>query len=70
MFGEHTVEAASGHVPGTLVHQSELWDGCYEDLMGQAGVRIEQEIARMGGTFAHVFAESIDTRHNDAIGDA
>jgi hypothetical protein len=70
MVGEHTVEATSSHVPGTLAHQSELWDRCYEDLIGQARVRLEQETARMGGTYAHVFAESIDTRHNDAIGDA
>jgi hypothetical protein len=70
MIGEHTVEATSGHVPGTLVHQSDLWDRCYEELMGHAGKRLEQEVARMGGTLAHVFAESIDTGHNNAIGDA
>ncbi len=38
--------------------------------MEQARVRLEQETARMGGTYAHVFGESIDTRHDEAIGDA
>ena len=70
MVGEHTVEATSGRVPGTLVHRSELWDRCYEELMEQARARLEQETARMGGTCAHVFAESIDTRHDNAMGEA
>ena len=70
MVGEHTIEAISGHVPGTLAHRTELWDRCYEDLMEQARVRLEQETARMGGTYAHVFGESIETRHDEAIGDA
>ena len=70
MVGEHTIEAISRHVPGTLAHRTELWDRCYADLMEQARVRLEQETARMGGTYAHVFGESIDTRHDEAIGDA
>ena len=68
--GEHTVEATSGRVPGTLVHRSELWDQCYADLMAQTGVRLEQEIARMGGTYAHVLTESIDPGRNDVTGEA
>jgi hypothetical protein len=46
LVGERTVEATSGRVPGTLTHRSELWDGCYEDLMAQTRIRLEQEIAR------------------------
>ena len=68
--GEHTIEATSGRVPGTLVHRSELWDRCYEDLMAQTRLRLEQEMARMGGTYAHVLAESIEPRHDDAKGEA
>jgi hypothetical protein len=68
--GEHTIEATSGRVPGTLVHRSDLWDRCHEDLMAQTAVRLEQEIARMGGTYAHVLAESIDPRHDDISGEA
>jgi len=68
--GEHTVEATSGRVPGTLEHRTELWDRCYRDLMIQTRIRLEQEMARMGGDYAHVFAESIDPRHDDAAGEA
>jgi hypothetical protein len=68
--GEHTVEATSERVPGTLEHRTELWDRCYKDLMTQTRTRLEQEIARMGGDYAHVFAESIDPRHDDAAGEA
>ena len=63
--GEHTIEATSRRVPGTLVHRTDLWDRCYEDLMTTTAVRLEQEIGRMGGTYAHVLAESIDPRHDD-----
>lgn len=70
MAGEHVVEATSGRLAGTLVHRSELWDRCYEDLMRQAGSRLAQEAERLGGTYAHVFAEAIDTRHDDATGEA
>ena len=51
---EHVVEAASGRVPGTLAHRDELWSQCYEDLMAQVRIRLEQEVARLGGSYAHV----------------
>jgi hypothetical protein len=35
-MGEHTVEATSKRVPGTIAHQDELWNQCYEDLMALA----------------------------------
>jgi hypothetical protein len=62
---EHTVEATSTRVPATLAHRDELWDRCREDLMAQAGARLEQEVARLGGDYAHVLRESIDSRRND-----
>jgi hypothetical protein len=69
-IGEHTVEATSEHVPGTLAHRDEIWDRCYADLMVQTHARLGQEIARLGGHYAHVLKESVDTRHDDARGDA
>ena len=30
---EHSIEATSSRVPGTLVHRNELWGKCYENLM-------------------------------------
>jgi hypothetical protein len=67
--GEHTVEAASRHVPGTIAHRDDLWRECYDDLMQQARLRIEQEVARLGGDYAHVLDESIDTRRDDVKGE-
>jgi len=70
LVAEHTVEAASDRVEGTISHQSELWDRCYHELMANAEVRLAQEISRLGGHYAHVHDESIDTRHDDAKGEA
>ena len=69
-MGEHVVEAASGRVPGTLAHRDELWSQCYEDLMVQARIRLEQEVARLGGNYAHVLSESVDSKHDSVSGEA
>lgn len=68
-LGEHTVETTSGTVPGTLAHRDGLWDRCYKDLMDQARLRLEQEASCLGGHYAHVFDETVDSRHN-ASGEA
>lgn len=70
VIGEHTIEAASVHVPGTIAHRDELWSRCYESLLAVAVERLTQEVARLGGDYAHVLEESIDSRRNDAAGDA
>jgi hypothetical protein len=70
VVAEHVVEAASGRVAGTLSHRDELWEQCYTELMAQARERIEQEVARLGGHYAHVLDESIDSKHDDAAGEA
>jgi hypothetical protein len=67
---EHVVEATSNRVPGTLAHRDELWNQCYEDLMDQAVMRLEEEVCRLGGHYAHVLDESIDSRHDDIKGEA
>jgi hypothetical protein len=67
---EHVVEAASGRVPGTLAHRDALWSQCYEDLMTQVRVRLEQEVARLGASYAHVLNESVDSKHDDISGEA
>jgi hypothetical protein len=38
--------------------------------MTNVHARLAQEIARYGGHYAHVNDESIDTRHDDATGEA
>jgi hypothetical protein len=70
LVADHTVEATSSHVSGTLSRRNELWDRCYEDLMVKVHSRLVQEIARLGGHYAHVHDESIDPQHNDSTGEA
>src|SRR5437762_1533151 len=69
LMAEHTVEATSDRVKGTISHRNELWDRCYQELMANAQRRLAQEIARLGGHYAHVHDESIDIRHDDAAGE-
>jgi hypothetical protein len=69
-LGEHTVEATSMRVPGTLAHRDELWDRCYDDLMESARRRLEQEVARLDGDYAHVLDETVDSRHDPVSGEA
>jgi hypothetical protein len=69
-MGEHVVEATSARVPSTLAHRDELWDRCYEDLMVQAQARMGQEVVRLGGKYAHVLDESVDSRHDDVTGES
>ncbi|HWP84360.1 MAG TPA: hypothetical protein VNN17_04180 [Terriglobia bacterium] len=69
-LAEHTVEATSSRVPGTLAHGDELWGRCYEDLMRQAQKRLEQEVILLGGDYAHVLDEAVDSRHDAVTGEA
>ena len=68
-LGEHIVEATSGRVPGTLEHRDELWSRCYEELMSTVSVRLRQEISRLGGDYAHVLSESIESKHDEINGE-
>jgi hypothetical protein len=70
LVAEHTLEATSSRVPGTLAHRDELWDHCYRELMANAESRLAQEVTRLGGHFAHVYDESIHPKHDDAAGEA
>jgi hypothetical protein len=40
------------------------------ELRAQARRRLEQEVARLGGHYAHVLSEAIDTHHDDATAEA
>ena len=70
MMGEHVLEATSSRVQGSLAHRDELWDRAYQELMENTEARMKQEIARLGGRYAHVLDESIDSRRDDATGEA
>ena len=68
--GEHVVEAASDHVPGTLLHRDELWNRCYEQLMACTCTRLKQEVARLGGRYAHVLSESVESHQDDSTNES
>jgi hypothetical protein len=70
LVAEHTVEADSSRVPGTIAHRDALWDQCYRELMANAEQRLAQEVARLRGHFAHVHDEAIAPKHDDASGEA
>jgi len=69
-MGEHVVEATSARVASTLAHRDELWDRYYEDLIVQARTRLQQEVIRLRGNYAHVLDESVDSRHDDVTGES
>jgi len=57
-------------VPDTLAHRNDLWEQCYEDLMAEARNRLQQEIVRLGGSYAHVLDEHVETRTDPATGES
>jgi len=69
-MGEHIIDAASKRVPGTLAHRDELWNQCYQDVMDRVQTRLEQEVVRLRGNYAHILAESVDSKHDDVTGEA
>jgi hypothetical protein len=69
-MGEHVVEASSTRVPDTIANRSDLWNRYERELMENACKRLRDEIARLGGRYAHVFDEVIEPRHNASTGEA
>lgn len=69
-LGEHTVEANSMRVAGSLARRGDLWDQCYRDLLAQVHLRLDQEVHRLGGDYAHVLEETIGSRRDERTGEA
>jgi hypothetical protein len=69
-LGEHTLEADSGRIEGSLAHRDELWDRCYTELMDHVRNRLRQELARLGGDFAHVLEEHVDAHRDEVKGES
>ncbi len=67
-IGEHVVEAASGHIPGTLARHDDLWRQCERELMASTEARLREEVTRLGGRYAHVLSEVIEPRHDHVTG--
>ena len=43
---------------------SALWDECERGLTAEVELRLTQEVARLGGRWAHVLNERIDTKRD------
>ncbi len=69
-LGEHTIEATSGHVPGTLAHRDELWARCYEGRWLKLGADWSRKCCVLVGSCAHVLSESVDSKHDELTGEA
>jgi hypothetical protein len=63
---EHTIEASSPRIPGTIAWRDALWDECQRGLTAEVELRLTQEVARLGGRWAHVLNERIDTKRDAA----
>ena len=64
---EHVLEADSDRVSGSIERYGTLWNSCYAALMEHATLRLAQEVARLGGDYAHVLDEHIDSKRDDAL---
>ena len=62
---EHVVEATSDRVSGSIVRSGDLWDQCYASLLAHTTDRLVQEVSRLGGHYAHVLDEHIDSKRDD-----
>jgi len=67
---EHTIEADSFRVPGTMAHRDELWDACERGLTGELERRLMREVDRLGGRCARVLDEHLDVKHDTATDEA
>jgi hypothetical protein len=68
--GEHTLEANSDRVPGTIAHREELWDLCRSALNRNTLKRLQQEVVRLGGRYAHILDETIETKRDVTTNEA
>lgn len=67
---EHVIEATSERVPGAIVRDGALWNRCHDTLMARVRERLLQELTRLGGDYAHVVDEHIDSRRDDAASES
>lgn len=70
VFGADTIEVTSRRVQGGLSHRDDAWVLCYEDLIDRLRTRLEQEVVRRDGDYAHVRDEVIEVRHDEGKGEA
>jgi hypothetical protein len=68
--GEHSLEADGPRLPDTADNRAALWNQREESFALVVRVRIGQEVARLGGRFAHVLDEHIEIKRDAALGEA
>src|SRR3954470_13413266 len=68
-LGRFTLEVNSRRVPDTIARRDELWNQCNDDLMVHTRERLTEEVSRLGGRYAHVLNESINTTNDAAAGE-
>ena len=62
---EHVVESTSDRVSGSIERYGDLWDRCHAALMQHTSERLAQEVTRLGGDYAHVLDEHIESHRDD-----
>jgi hypothetical protein len=67
--GEHEVTAESDRAHAAWSERDRLWAVCHDSLMAHAELRIAAEVARLGGTCAHVIDELIAATRDERTGD-
>src|SRR5215471_2113184 len=60
------IDANSPRIAGTIARRDALWDECQQGLTAEVESRLAQEVARLGGRWAHVLNERIDTKRDPA----
>ena len=70
LVAEHTVEARSSRVPGTLCTPRRTLGLVLPGAYDQHERPSVEEVSRLGGHYAHVHAEVISPKHDDAAGEA
>jgi hypothetical protein len=69
-MAEHVVEALSDRVLGSIERHGASWHQCYGSLMAHTTERLAQEIARLGGHYAHVLDEHVESHRDDAANES
>ena len=64
VVAEHVVEAASDKADYHFDRRDELWHDCAPSLRAHLVERLESELDRLGGAYAHVLEEDV-TPHVD-----
>jgi hypothetical protein len=68
--GEYVVEAASDRTAGSIERHGDSWHGCYASLMQHATERLEQEVRRLGGHYAHILEEHVESHRDDVTNES